>query len=244
MAQDAFPRFPPPTDLLPQHPLTHQGWSFPSVIENIEINTHTFLPTQSCLIEIFQDISHLNTTIIVECESRPLWQDAMFPGMNVIPLIYRLLILPRTDPSRERLASAQIIQEACRLAALLYLGEIRRCFGIAQIPSSLYVRKLYVLLVESQLLDWDPYNVVYLWVLLIGGICAGVLSDRAEERTWFVHMVVEAMQRWKLHSFEEVVTVAAKFLWLTDVFKNIQKSFQREVEIRTARRHSNSGLLG
>lgn len=234
MAQDTFPRFPPPTDLLPRLPPTYRDWSFASVIENTEINTRTFLPVQSSLVEIFQDISHLNTAIMVECQSRPIWQDAMFPGMNIMPLIYRLLILPHPDPSKEPLASAQVIKEACRLAALLYLGEIRRCFSIAQIPSSLYVRKLYVLLVESQLFDWDPYNVVYLWVLLMGGICAGISSDRAEERTWFVHMVVQAMQKWKLHSFEEVVTVAAKFLWVTDVFEKIQKSFQREIEIRTA----------
>jgi hypothetical protein len=237
MAQDTFPRFPPPTDLLPRLLPTYRGWSYPSVIENIEINTRTFLPAQSSLIEIFQDISCVNTTIMVECESRPIWQDAMFPAMNIMPLIYRLLILPHTDPSEEGLASTQVIKEACRLAALLYLGEIRRCFGIAQSPSLLYVRKLYVLLVQSQPLDWDPCNVVYLWVLLMGGICARVSSDRAEERTWFVQMVVQAMQKWNLHSFEEVVMVSAKFLWLTDVFEKIQQSFQRDIEIRTAQQN-------
>jgi len=202
------------------------------VIENAQVNTRTFLPTQSPLVEIFQDMYDLSTTIDAKCKSRPIWKDALFAGMHVMPLIYRLLTLPRIGPCQEQglLSPKAVIQEACRLASLLYLCEIRRCFAIAQIPSSLYVRKLYNLLAHNRLLDWDPYNVVYLWVLLIGGICAGMTSNRAEERFGFVQMLVRTMQLWNVHSFEEVIIVAERFLWINDVFGKIVASFQQEIE--------------
>src|SRR5271170_7831518 len=101
MVQDTFPRFPPPRDLLPQLSGIDRGWCFQSAIENNKVNTRTFLPAHSPLVEIFQDMHRLNATIKASREPKPLWQEAMFQGLHIMPLIYRLLILPRIYPSHD-----------------------------------------------------------------------------------------------------------------------------------------------
>ena len=239
MAQDTVPRFAPPTDLLPTRPPLFRGWTFHAVIENPAINTRDFLSAQSAMVELFHDMYGLTTTIVTHSASN-IWTDAIFPGMHISPLVHRLLTLDRAHPPFGRLSPTESIQEACRLASLLYLGQLRRRFGFAQIPSALYVCKLRALLIESRLLDWDPFNLIYLWVLVMGGTCSGFAP--VQERQQFAQLLVIFMRAWNIHRFDQVIGVVKGFLWVDDAFSHLAAGFQDEVEARVARQTGQAAI--
>lgn len=143
-----------------------------------------------------------------------------------MPVLSKLLSLD--TPSTKSFASHPncITQEACRIGAMLYLAAVRRKFGVP-LPGKIYIPKL-----KSAIQAWDVSGVpgsdsVLLWVLLIG--CMQAL--RHEEYPWFVERITALISKLGCVSWDAVMALATKVLWVQGVFEIECEELHRDVSI-------------
>ncbi|KAH6699745.1 hypothetical protein BKA61DRAFT_582917 [Leptodontidium sp. MPI-SDFR-AT-0119] len=80
----------------------------------------------------------LRTVVFCELVARDLWDDGVFAGLYVVPLVNKLLSI-RHDISESNTTLAR--QEACRLGTLLYPAGIRQRFGV-NLLAEIYIPEL------------------------------------------------------------------------------------------------------
>jgi hypothetical protein len=163
-----------------------------------------------------------------ELTSRNLWDDGVFAGLYIVPILSKLLsIHPPAIPYDPALAR----QESCRIGAMLYLADLRRRFGV-NLPTDTYILKLKdVIIAQGGLGGTD---LVLLWVLVVGG----VLSFGHEEHGWFVETVAGLVVCQGYSMWEELMAVVCVVLWINGILEDECKFFRDEVSTELWTLHS------
>lgn len=135
--------------------------------------------------------------------------DPWFLGLKINPIILRLL--SGSKLSLERVPGATI-EMACRLAALIYLGDVRVGFMEYHITGYHFMERLKdVVVQESE--EWQNFPELRLWVLVIGGIKAS-----AADQDLFVCLILESYESLALNTWDQVTDILEKFMWLDEIY--------------------------
>lgn len=156
------------------------------------------------------DLFALNEFILSELRVRYLWDDGVLAGLQVIPLLRKLLSI-RHD-------SIDVIflrQESCRIAALLYLSGIRRRFGVA-LSAAVYIPKLKEALVAQDRAKSVPNESTLFWMTFVGA----VQSLDYPEHEWFVSTIAHLILQKQWSSWEELIAAIRETLWIDGVLES------------------------
>jgi len=157
------------------------------------------------MVNAMKNLYAINHLIVSELQTRDLWDDGVFGGLHVLPILHELL----SSESNSTFVSAFGRQEMCRLGAILYLAAIRQRFRI-NLVRGVYISRLKTLIATADELGIDQHGPLFLWCLLI----AGASTKISEEREWFIAKLVEIITRMGLCSWERVLTVLKEVLWI------------------------------
>jgi hypothetical protein len=101
-----------------------------------------------------------------ELTLRDLWDDGVFAGLHVVPILSkRLSIRPEVAERNPDFAR----QEACRIGAVLYLAGVRRRFGV-NLATNVYTPKPKDSIFAQGGESLDEFDPILLWMLMIGGV--------------------------------------------------------------------------
>lgn len=163
----------------------------------------------------------LNQFIVSELAARDLWDDGVFAGLHVVPLLSKLLSIRYEadghDPTFAR-------QESCRIGTLLYLSGIRSRFGV-NLSTGVYIPKLKDAIIAQDSLCLEPTDPILLWVKFIGGVQSFIHA----EHKWFVSATARLIvgQQWSI--WEELMVVVREVLWVEGILEVECHEFRREV---------------
>jgi hypothetical protein len=112
-------------------------------------------PDRKELMTVLHDLFGINARINVGMPA--VWDDPFFLGMQINPLILRLL-----PPAHQTNESGGTIETACRLGGLVYLGDIRTEFVMYHVTGYHFVEKLkQIILIETT--EWEEFQNLRLW---------------------------------------------------------------------------------
>ncbi|OAL42862.1 hypothetical protein IQ07DRAFT_667113 [Pyrenochaeta sp. DS3sAY3a] len=151
------------------------------------------------------------------------------PNTWMEPMLHRLLSLrpmhPNTTPSR-----ASLIEEVCRLGALLFLAPIWRSFGIHPVRSK-RIRQNLLALLNGHLVEWGKLRVLLLWALAH----ATREADEEGERAEFAVRLAMVMRKMGLAGLEDLINEARGVLWTEgcgESWKEVQAVLEGITRIR------------
>ena len=154
-----------------------------------------------------KDIQNVQDTMRGEMSRRPLWKDTIFAGFYISPILGDLLAM-RLDAYR---SSSTVLLEAFRLAAVLYVSDLRSKFGIDTLSAGpLYATKLQTILSSSYTRDWEAQSDLLIWILAIAFTSPSLF---AEQRTWFTGMFSNALMAGGISEFESLKALLARIVW-------------------------------
>ena len=210
---DRIPRFPIPEDILPK--INLQPF--------ISLSDRTLL--EACLTEdmisAVNELLGLNQFIASELAVRDLWDDGVFAGLHVVPLLSKLLSI-----RYETLGSTPPFarQEACRIGALLYLAGIRHRFGVG-LKAGVYIPKLKDVIIAQDGSNLETTDPILLWVLFLGG----VQSLRHAEHKWYISAIADLIVRRQWSMWEQLMAIVHQVLWVEGILEVECEEFRREV---------------
>jgi hypothetical protein len=178
--------------------------------------------------EAMDELLALNQFITSELMIRDLWEDSIFAGLYVVPLLAKLLSV-RYDHGEYDLSLQK--QEICRISALLYISAIRRGFGVKLSPA-VYIPKLIEATNIQENLRSDLVDPVLCWALFIGGI----QSILHMEHQWFVSAIAEIAVGQNWSNWGELMAFVREILWIEGILHDECHEFRIEVsaEIRSS----------
>jgi hypothetical protein len=163
----------------------------------------------------------LNRFMVSELIVRDFWDDSIFAGLHIVPVLSKLLSIRyeavECDPAFAK-------QEACRVGAILYLAGIRRRFGW-NLATNIYIPKLKDSIIAQDDSNLEKTDPILLWVLMIGG----VQSFLHEEHKWFVSATANLLVHNRYRMWEEVMPVLYGVLWIDGILETECNKFQGEV---------------
>lgn len=209
-AQDCTPRFPLPVDILPCLRPRCQASCDSKASGKVSSIWEVALSGQPGICDALEDLSELAALLENQPTSGRVWNDPMFVGLMINPVVPKLLSVPRYVNGDD---ITSVMHEACRIATLLYLDELRRQFGVYPVPTELRVAKLMTLL-TLRAASWRPFQRLLLWVLVIGGIN----SLTSLSSSWFAHAIGAIYQELGLSSWKAASVSLAGLPWNEHVF--------------------------
>jgi hypothetical protein len=208
-AQDLEPVFPMPRQWL-QHaqpvPKLGQPLEEPDIIKSWMTN----LPNNREWIGIYLDLWGFSNQTTFDGHSE-LADVSPYFGAWTTAVIHRLLTIRplRNDNTSE----PNIIEEACRIASLLYIVPIWRRIGVFPVHSPTLVSKLRDVL-SSHSVHWANLEAFHMWVLYMG--CLEATGDDLE---WFVHETNCWIRHYELQSWDILRDRVMSVLWIDNVFE-------------------------
>jgi hypothetical protein len=166
----------------------------------------------------------LNRLMASELAARNLWGDGVFAGLNVVPVLSKLLSLRYDTVAGVESDPAFARQETCRIGAILYLASIRRRFGV-NLSAGIYFQRLKDSVTAQDGSGMEITDPVLLWALVIGG----VQSLTHEEHKWFVSATASIVARERYSTWEELMAIVREVLWIEGILRTECIEFQGEV---------------
>ncbi|KAH6663250.1 hypothetical protein B0J14DRAFT_609640 [Halenospora varia] len=218
-------------DILPIHPVPtkvllnfQQVWytELPHRLSRTLEQWKSIFPHEASSLDFLEEVHALNARI--QQQLPIVWRDDLFLGVYVNPILHTLLMLQNLRCQSIRSAS---IAEMCRLAALLFLADIRFRFLPFHTTGPHFGERLLMLLQEET--TWESLEDLHLWVLITLLVNSTVRRDHREE---LLGRVVTIMSSLDLTSWAAVVEVLHGFLWLNDVVWIKAERLGREIDGR------------
>ena len=205
---DMAPRFPPPEHLLPRSSFSRQVIPLQAEGEDMVAEK---------ISRICTDIRQVQDVMRVEINQRDLWNDTMFRGLYIFPIIGDLLAI-RVDVDGDDGSGVHL--EAFRLGAILYVNNLRAKFGVDTLPGDpLYAGKLQELLSTSTFVNETP-STLLVWVLSV----AATSQYIPDQRDWFIELFTEISIRENIGSYGELMAILTQLVWdesLLDIQPNV-----------------------
>jgi hypothetical protein len=214
------PRFPLPTALSSSKTTTGIWPVSPSPYPDQSIFKPAFL-RNSPLLPIFHDI----TTFLMILKSDLMRQLSIFE-ISIDPSTVRTLTVRLEEHSipLPDITQDTLLEECCRLAATVLLGEISSSF---RSPGSRSgddhesqktvnnVEKLHTILVRNSYYKrWLLFKPLLNWC-----VCLATVSTSSEEiKHGFLHLIVYAGRRMGLTGWSEALITAGNMLWVGEIF--------------------------
>jgi hypothetical protein len=168
----------------------------------------------------------LQSEMKTELNKKVLWRDTAFPSLHISPLIGELLSarsqLDETD-------TPELIFEAFRLAALLYIGALRGMFGLDALSAdAVYIDKL------QTLLQWTIVDLAFPPILLIWILAVSYTAQRIshEKKTWFAAVLSNTLQSNSVSSLETLLGLLAEVVWDSQLFDVQSQSLNELLAMR------------
>ncbi|KAL6887098.1 hypothetical protein GGI43DRAFT_431546 [Trichoderma evansii] len=141
------------------------------------------------------------------------WDNALFPGLHVSPILHDLLSLPRALANSDN----RFRQRECfRLAAIIYLGEVNKNFGVSQTHAMLYAQKLRMLLTSPGMIpSWGAGTPFLLWTLVVAAASSNL--DRSLSLQ-LRQVLAVCLQHAEIRDPSYLVSLISNFLWCDAVF--------------------------
>ncbi|RFU25199.1 hypothetical protein B7463_g11137, partial [Scytalidium lignicola] len=221
--QDSAPQFPPPYKILSTRSMLDLSTSEDNPENENSISAQTSLG----IYDIRQKLRDLHEIIHAELLTRrDLWHDALFPIYNLLPILYNLLSARRFsiyDEIHHR-------QEECfRLAAILYINNIRAKFGFEPGGGMLYGSKLQMMLgTDGFMSSWQPPHVL-IWILTVAASSPTLF---AELRSYFVEQLQECLRSSGTADFECFTNMLTKFMWSNEIFGGDLRVLENQIRQR------------
>jgi len=116
----------------------------------------------------------------------------------------------RLDVNEESNPST-VILEAFRLAAVLYVSDLRSKFDIDTLSGGpLYATKLQALFSSSSTGDWEAQTDLLIWILAIAFTSQSLLP---EQRAGFTEMFSNALAIGGISQFEDLKALLTRIVW-------------------------------
>jgi hypothetical protein len=215
------PLFPLPTISTSDSTIKNMPWPVPQTMyPEQSIWKHAFM-TKSPLLSVFQDI----TTFVMILKSDLLRNESKSEIVSINQSTMGSLI----DRLREfstpilDITEDNVLEECCRLAALLLLGQISSHFsepgsGIFNVENhniTMKVEKLHtILVVNSHYKGWLLFKPLLNWIASL----AAVSTSNEETRHGFLHVIVYAGSLMGLKRWDEALITAGNMLWIGEIF--------------------------
>lgn len=111
--------------------------------------------------QIFGAIRSVQTLLHAEICSRNVWQDPVFQGFHIVPILGQVLA------ARQKCLEESQNLELFRLAAVLYISALRAPFGIDTTSTeTLYASKIHTILLSLPSIEGTPPTMMA-WVLSV-----------------------------------------------------------------------------
>ena len=194
----------------------------------ISYSVHPLL--EACFTEkmtsVISELFVLNRLIVSELEVRNLWEDGVFAGLHIVPLIGKLLSIRENDAVHD---AGPARQEACRIGALLYLGAIRSCFGVHLTP------EIHILKLKNAITTWGEISIgetnpLLLWLLIIGGLN----SLGHHDNNWFVSAVMTIVRNLQLNTWEDLMNSMGSVLWVQGILQGECTELHKKISEESA----------
>lgn len=223
--QDSIPQFSPPYQIL----ATQSRLDLSTREDNHEIEGPGFYQVGLNIYDIRQKLKDLHEIIHSELlVRRDLWQDALFPVYNLLPILHNFLSVPRFSVYDE-VHHRQI--ECFRLAAILYINNIRAKFGFEPGGGMLYGSKLQMMLsTEGFMSSWQKSNVVLIWILTVAG---SSLTLFAELRGYFMERLKDYLWFSEITNFEHYTNMLTEFAWSNQIFGGDLRILEDQIRLHT-----------
>lgn len=200
------PNYPLPTRHIPALP-TKPPIAASKTFVNTIYSWRRLYPHREDFVKIFLDFHILNCMIQVGLPK--IWEDPWFLGLRINPIVLRLL---PSETVFDGKGPGELIETACRLAALIYLGDIRVAFMEYHVMGCHFVEKLSdIMAYESE--EWEEFQELKLWVLTVGAIKAS-----AAGREIFVEGIQKMVEVMDIETWDEVVQIVSDIIWLDEVY--------------------------
>jgi hypothetical protein len=145
-----------------------------------------------------------------EVGRRNLWEDTIFPGLYISPILGDLLA------SRAEVDEADIdtvTLEAFRLAAVLYVSNLRAKFGIDTLSGGpLYITKLRALLSSPPIVR-EIQPMLLIWILSV----AFTSQCLPAQSTWLSEIFTDILATKNITSFADLKATITQVVWDEDL---------------------------
>jgi hypothetical protein len=215
------PLFPLPTASVNESALKNMPWPVPQTsYHHQSIWKHAFR-ANSPLLSIFHDI----TTLIMTLKSDLMWKDSRPETVSIDQKTMGLLFgrlgelsVPVSDITEDGL-----LEECCRLAALLLLEKVSSQFNILDCrlhstehqDTTKNVQKLHTILITNMhYKQWILFKPLLNWIASL----AAISTSSEEIKHDFLDLVVYAGKLMGLNGWDEALITAANMLWVGEFF--------------------------
>jgi hypothetical protein len=152
------------------------------------------------------------------------WRDIMTTGLLVNPLIFRLHELRRKQPLHQN--RRIILQEAIRIAALLFLRRTRWHAMFASTLVESQVAMLRKWLENASEGDWTGFETLKSWVLVMGA-CSS--NKHSAERLWFIKEILRMVRVMRLAGLADMLALVKSVFWIEDLFGEVAQVVWKEL---------------
>ena len=203
--QDSQPRFPQPFDTIAYWSRLHLPTTpMPRTTAGEDLATD---PAIARICDLMRQASTLiDTDSLVRGDD--LWRDVLFTPFHLHPPLHDLLSLPRCS-SQDHVHTRR--REVFRLAAIIYLTELRKRFTIDDAPAIIYDTKLTMVLATLDMAEsWGESNVFLIWSLVVAASCSCV---HREFRPRHLQRLTTALRTAGVKNFDELWVMVCNFMW-------------------------------
>lgn len=202
-----LPNYPPPKYHIP--PIPTRARSLPSKnFINTICRLRILYPGREGFIQAFHDLYVLNSMII---EGLPAtWTDPMFLGLRINPMVLRLL--PKTKQAPQDDDPGAVVEMTSRLAALIYLSDIRVRFMEYHTTGYHFMNRLKNIISQGTE-AWAGLLELKLWILVVGGIKASSI-----DRAIFIQLIRNTCTKLGLETWKQVTKTVGDFIWINEIY--------------------------
>jgi hypothetical protein len=152
----------------------------------------------------------------IQCESLlrgdVFWSDVLFCPFHISPILHDCLSIPRLPGGEESSMPSQR-REFFRLAAILYMTQIRKRFAVDDTAAIVYATKMHMLLdtvVGGEAWSWGQSNSFLIWSLVVASTCNCVHEAL---RIKFLDSLVVVIKAADISSFSELSGLVSGMMW-------------------------------
>lgn len=199
----------------------------PSSENNVLIALKRHVGQSSSFADILADLMDVSTatTLLLEQQGPAHWLSRSDGGGWTQNLIHRLLSWRPLVEIADNAYLGPNAQEACRLAALLYIAPIWRKFGAAPVVTTALVQKLLVQ-VRIASSEWGELGLLRAWVLAVGCL-------EAEDHHIFcqlTEMLASHLRSRHVLSWEQIFPSLKAVLWMEDALDGADRRVSDEID--------------
>jgi hypothetical protein len=178
------------------------------------------MPEHTTAADILDDLTDVTADLLVERTrvGDRFFSSTVTPLLWIEPIVHRLL----QQQYRLRSPSDHVawMEETFRVAALLYIGRLRRFDSEDPLMVTLtakHVPRLREALESINGKYWGELWPLRLWALVMGAMESN--KDRAAAREWYLDQMLAMAASLRFRSWRDIVKVVKDMLWVDELFR-------------------------